>query len=42
MAVRRQKTRGGISLPSEKGENHESDTGHEMDPDQVGNDKNLL
>ena len=42
MVVRRQRVRGGISLSSEKKENYESDTRQKTDPDQAGNNKNLL
>ena len=42
MAVRCQRTKGGISLSSEEEENYESNIGDEMDSNQAGNDKNLL
>ena len=42
MAARCQKTREGIRLSSEEEENYESNTGDETDPNQAGNDKNLL
>ena len=42
MATRCQRGRGRISLSSEEKENYESDTGDKTDPNQVGNDKNLL
>ena len=42
MAARCQRARREISLSREKEENYESDTGDETDPDQAGNDKNLL
>ena len=42
MAIRRQKARGGISLSSKKKKNYKSDTGDKTDPDQAGNNKNLL
>ena len=42
MAAKCQKARRGISLSSEREENYKSDTKDETDPDQAGNDKNLL
>ena len=42
MTARCQRTRRGISLFSKKEENYESNTGDKTDPDQAGNDKNLL
>ena len=42
MTTRCQRAKGGISLSSKKEENYESDTKDEIDPDHVGNDKNLL
>ena len=42
MAARRQKARKKISLSNKKEKNYESDSKDETDPDQVGNDKNLL
>ena len=42
MVTRHRKTRGGISLSSEKKENYENDTGDKTDPNQAGDDKNPL
>ncbi len=42
MAMKRQRTRGGISLSSKEKKNYESDTRNKTDPDQVNNDKNPL
>ena len=42
MAAKRQKARRGISLSSEEKENYKSNTKDETNPDQAGDDKNLL
>ena len=42
IAIRHKKARRGITLSNKKEENYESDTKDETNPDQAGNDKNLL
>ncbi len=42
MAAKQRRASGGISLSSEEGENYESDTRDETDPDQVDDDENPL
>ena len=42
MAAKRQRTRRGISLSSEKKDNYKSNTENQIDLDQAGDDKNLL
>ena len=42
MAAKCRRARGTISLSSKEKENYKSDTEDEMDPDQAGDDKNLL
>ncbi len=42
MAARGQRARRGISLSNKEEEKYESNTRDETDPNQIGNDENLL